>query len=160
MALFRRLDIVYYIQYVNREKTRLRSGSRRRQAEETKWRILGAAKRLFSQYGIDRVTIEEIATEAKVASPTIFALFQSKRGLLRAFVDENLFGKRYETLVEQTKAGPPWNGLGWQRRLSGTSMMPNDPKWVFSEARPPSLPSLRNSNENWNYVDPSDRRGR
>jgi hypothetical protein len=44
----------------------------------------------------------------------------------RAFVDENLFGKRYETLVEQTKAAPPWNGLGWQRRLPGTSMMPNE----------------------------------
>jgi AcrR family transcriptional regulator len=44
--------------------------SRRRQVEETKRRILGVAKRLFSQSGIDRVTIEEIATEAKVASPT------------------------------------------------------------------------------------------
>jgi AcrR family transcriptional regulator len=89
------------------KKRAYRSESRQRQADQTKGRILRAAKELFSKYGIDKVTIDELAAEADVSSPTIFALFQSKRGLLRALMDEKLFGKRYEALVQEAKAAQP-----------------------------------------------------
>jgi AcrR family transcriptional regulator len=85
----------------SRKKRPYRSETRRKQADETKRRILRAAKELFSKHGIDKVTIDELAAKAEVSSPTIFALFQSKRGLLRALMDENLFGERYETLVAE-----------------------------------------------------------
>jgi AcrR family transcriptional regulator len=89
------------------KKRSYRSESRQRRAAETKRRILRAAKELFSKHGIDRVTIDELAAHAKVSSPTIFALFQSKRGLLRALMDEHLFGEGYEALVEEAKAAHP-----------------------------------------------------
>jgi AcrR family transcriptional regulator len=90
-----------------RKKRSYRSESRRKQAELTKRRILAAAKKLFARYGIDKVTIDKLAAEADVASSTIFALFQSKRGLLRALIDEKLFGKRYEALVQRAISSHP-----------------------------------------------------
>jgi AcrR family transcriptional regulator len=90
-----------------RKKRSYRSESRRKQAELTKRRILAAAKKLFARYGIDKVTIDKLAAEADVSSPTIFALFQSKRGLLRALIDEKLFGKRYEALVQRAISSHP-----------------------------------------------------
>jgi AcrR family transcriptional regulator len=122
-----------------RKRRVYRSESRRRQAEETKRRILGGQRGSFHSMKLIELPIEEIATEAKVASPTIFGLFQSKRGLLSAFVDENLFGKRDETLVEQTKVAHPLERL---RRAASISWYVYDAErseMVFSEARPPSL---------------------
>jgi AcrR family transcriptional regulator len=94
-----------------RKKRPYRSETRRKQADQTKRRILRAAKELFSKHGIDKVTIDELAAKAEVSSPTIFALFRSKRGLLRALMDENLFGERYEALVAEAKAAHPLERL-------------------------------------------------
>lgn len=66
----------------------------------TRNRILDAAKRLFQANGLEFVTIENIANEAQVSSPTIYALFQSKRGILRAIMDEALPSEQFEVLVK------------------------------------------------------------
>jgi AcrR family transcriptional regulator len=80
------------------------SDSRRAGAERTRQRILEAARRLFAKDGFDKVTIAHLAAEAEVAQPTIYAVFQSKSGVLEALLRETLFGERYRELVEAALA--------------------------------------------------------
>src|SRR5215213_6007340 len=78
------------------EKRRYRSGLRNQAAEITQGRVLNAAKTLFARRGIDGVTIAEIAERAGVASSTVYALFKSKEGILRALMEAALFGPRFQ----------------------------------------------------------------
>lgn len=54
-------------------------------------RILSAAERLFSQYGVRRTSMELLAAEAGVAKPTLYAYFRSKEELFRSVVQELIF---------------------------------------------------------------------
>lgn len=78
------------------------SDSRQQQSAQTRKAILKAAKKLFQSGGFDKVKIEEIAAEASVSAPTIYAIFQSKKGILAALIDEALDMKRFEELVNQS----------------------------------------------------------
>src|SRR5512134_968695 len=78
-------------------KRRYVSAVRSRAADATKERVLAAAKTLFARQGIDRVTIAQIATRAHVAVPTVYALYKSKEGILRALMRAALFGQRFQT---------------------------------------------------------------
>lgn len=64
--------------------------------------MLRAAKKLFSSKGINKSTIEQIAELADVATPTVYALFGSKAGIIREIGQTFVFGTRYKTLVEQS----------------------------------------------------------
>jgi AcrR family transcriptional regulator len=65
-------------------------------AEATKARVLDAAKALFARQGIDGVTIAQIAERAGVAGSTIYALYKSKEGILRALMKAALFGPPFD----------------------------------------------------------------
>lgn len=65
-------------------------------AEATKARVLDAAKALFARHGIDGVTIAQIAERAGVAGSTIYALYKSKEGMLRALMKAALFGPPFD----------------------------------------------------------------
>ncbi len=65
-----------------------RSPRRRGHAEETRRRILAAARSLFVQRGYGATTIETIAENAGVAPQTVYAGFASKRGILFALLDQ------------------------------------------------------------------------
>lgn len=78
------------------------SASRNAQAAQTKSRILAVAKNLFESEGFEYVTIEKIAHSAAVSIPTIYSLFQSKRGVLRALMDEALPKEHFDALVEKS----------------------------------------------------------
>jgi len=80
------------------------SSGRKAAAELTRQRILRAARRLFSTHGFDKVTIGQLASEAGVAPPTIYAAYRSKGGVLQALLREALFGSRYDALVKQAMA--------------------------------------------------------
>jgi AcrR family transcriptional regulator len=82
-------------------KRRYVSAQRSEAAEDTKTRILDAAKWLFSRRGIDKVTIAAIAERAGVAASTIYALFSSKAGILRAIMQDALFGVRFRAARER-----------------------------------------------------------
>lgn len=73
-----------------------RSATRVQAAEVTRARILGAAKKLFARKGIDGVTIDQISEKADVASSTVYALFKSKAGILRALMTDALFGPQFK----------------------------------------------------------------
>lgn len=77
--------------------------SRQQAALQTRNRILSAAKMLFEIKGFDKVTIEKIAKKADVSTPTVYAVFKSKRGILLALLDSSLAEEKFNALVEQVK---------------------------------------------------------
>jgi AcrR family transcriptional regulator len=85
----------------SQEKRIYNSESRQAQAVQTRRRILASAKRLFQTNGFEGVTIEELAQAAEVSAPTIYGLFQSKQGVLRALMNEALPPDQYEALTKQ-----------------------------------------------------------
>ncbi len=60
---------------------------RQKQAQATREMIVAAAQALFSEQGYICTTIETIAQRAGVATSTVYAIFGSKRGILRAIRD-------------------------------------------------------------------------
>jgi hypothetical protein len=87
------------------------SESRLVQAAQTRSRILMVAKNLFQTEGFELVTIEKLAKGANVSAPTIYSLFKSKRGVLRALMDEALPPEQYQALVEASKKMPAIESL-------------------------------------------------
>jgi len=60
---------------------------RQRQAQATRSMIVASAQALFLEQGYICTTIETIAERAGVATSTVYAIFGSKRGILRAIRD-------------------------------------------------------------------------
>lgn len=85
------------------KKRSYHSESRQAQSQKTKNRIVASAKMLFESKGFEKVTIEEIAREAHVSAPSIYSIFQSKRGILLGLMDEFLPPEQFEALIEQGK---------------------------------------------------------
>lgn len=77
------------------KRRRYFSDRRTLEAEATRARILVSAKRLIVRNGIDKVTIAEIAGKAGVAESTVYAAYKSKEGILRALMEQSLFGGQY-----------------------------------------------------------------
>lgn len=75
---------------------RYTSDVRAHSAQDTRRRILAAAKALFGRKGIDRVTIADVGARARVAASTVYAIYKSKDGILRALMEQSLFGSRFQ----------------------------------------------------------------
>jgi AcrR family transcriptional regulator len=71
---------------------------RQKRALESQDRILEAARELYSSRGYAETRIEDIAAAAGVSTPTVYAAFQSKRGILDALM---------RRLVAGVPGGPP-----------------------------------------------------
>ena len=77
------------------------STARQQKAQHNRQSILNAAEALFTEKGFDKTMIKDIAAQAKVSMPTIYALFKSKTGVLRAIMDECLPELTHAALVDQ-----------------------------------------------------------
>ena len=82
-------------------KRRYRSERRAEQAEETRRRVLDAARTLFEERGWDGASIVAIAKEARVSEETIYARFQNKRTLLGELVQLAVRGEDPRPIPEQ-----------------------------------------------------------
>lgn len=91
----------------NTKKRVYNSEARVEQASLTRSRILNSAKNLFQKEGFEAVTIESLAKAAEVSASTIYSLFQSKRGILRALMDEALPNSQREALVKEVTPEKP-----------------------------------------------------
>lgn len=79
--------------------------SRRQQrASASQERALAAAERLFAERGYAETTMEAIATDAGIAVPTLYAAFQSKRGLLGRLLDRQVSGERGASVMQTARA--------------------------------------------------------
>lgn len=65
---------------------------RRAQAAATRARIVEAAAAVFETRGYERARIEDVASKAGVAYPTVYKVFGSKRNLLKAALDAAMTG--------------------------------------------------------------------
>ena len=77
-------------------RRRYTSDARKQSAQETRRRILAAAGILITRKGIDRDTIDEIGTRARVAASTVYAIYKSKEGILRGLMEQSLFGPQFQ----------------------------------------------------------------
>jgi AcrR family transcriptional regulator len=80
----------------SRSTRRYVSEVRQQAAEATRASILSTARKLFVRHGIDKVTIAQIAQATGVAPSTIYAVYRSKEGVLRAIMRSTLFGERFQ----------------------------------------------------------------
>jgi AcrR family transcriptional regulator len=80
------------------------AGNHQRQADETRTRIAEAARKLILGPGYGAATMEAIAREAGVATPTVYAVFGSKRNILAELIDRAAFGPAYQDLVGEALA--------------------------------------------------------
>jgi AcrR family transcriptional regulator len=85
------------------EKRSYHSRVRQRQAEETRRRILAAARSLFERQGYAVTTLEAIAELAEVSPKTIAAVFGSKRALLAAVINPEAFSAHVQQLIEELR---------------------------------------------------------
>jgi len=76
---------------------------RSKQADETRARIAAAARKLILSRGFEAATIEAIAREAKVAVPTVYAVFGSKRRILTELVERAAFGPVFQKLIGEAE---------------------------------------------------------
>jgi len=79
---------------------------RSKQADETRARIAGAARKLILSRGFEAATVEAIADEAGVAVPTVYAVFGSKRRILAELVDRAAFGPVFQKLIGEAEHLP------------------------------------------------------
>ncbi|MCI3238863.1 MULTISPECIES: TetR/AcrR family transcriptional regulator [Streptomyces] len=75
-----------------RGRRRYDSPLRDQRARQTRQAIVAAATRLFVARGYAATSFADIAADAAVARPTVFAAFGSKAALLREVVDQALAG--------------------------------------------------------------------
>lgn len=83
-----------------------RSDVRRRQADETRSRIVDAAEALIGESGYAAVTIDAVARRAAVSPQSVYAVFGSKAGLFDAVVDRARFDAGYQQLLEAVQSQP------------------------------------------------------
>jgi AcrR family transcriptional regulator len=86
------------------EKRPYHSRVRQRQAEETRRRILEAARSLFESCGYAVTTLEAIAEMAEVSPKTIAAVFGSKGALLAEVINPESFNTSVQQLIEELRA--------------------------------------------------------
>jgi AcrR family transcriptional regulator len=77
------------------------SPRRREQAAATRSAILDAAQRLFERQGYAATTIAAIASEAEVATKTVYLAFETKSGVLRALWNQQLRGDEADVPVSE-----------------------------------------------------------
>jgi AcrR family transcriptional regulator len=76
---------------------------RSKQADETRARIAGAARKLILSRGFEPATIGAIAREAGVAVPTVYAVFGSKHHILTELVDRARYGPEFQKLIGEAE---------------------------------------------------------
>src|SRR6266446_1544724 len=74
---------------------------RRRQAGDTRRRIVETTRQLLQSEGYAGMTIEAIARRAEVSAQSVYGIFKSKTGILTELLDQATFGADYEDAVRQ-----------------------------------------------------------
>lgn len=90
--------------------------SERRDASDNRQRIVKAAQKLFDKYGVEQVSMNQIASEAQVGSATLYRRYNNKSDLCLDLIKDNIdtFFKDIDHYLEQNHSAPP------SQRLRGT----------------------------------------
>lgn len=104
------MAFIRYTRVVSRKE--YRSPLRERRAEETRHRILQAARERFEETGFAAATIDQIAERAGVSPATVYADFRSKAGIIAAMLEhlEERAGMDWR-IPEMLEEGDPHRSL-------------------------------------------------
>ena len=80
---------------------RYHSPTRQKNADETRSRVVDAARTLLIENGYDGTTIDGIARAAGVSTQTVYAAFGSKRGIVAELLERARFGPAYGEVVSR-----------------------------------------------------------
>jgi len=75
-------------------------GRMERKKEETANRIIDTAIALFDQYGLDAVTMEQIARVADVAKGTLYNYFPAKEAIIAAYMQRTFMQRNPQRLTD------------------------------------------------------------
>ncbi|HET6872903.1 MAG TPA: TetR/AcrR family transcriptional regulator [Sporolactobacillaceae bacterium] len=80
----------------------------RRDAALNRQRILDTASKLFQQFGVEHVSMNQIATEARIGPGTLYRRYRNKGELCQDLIKDNvvLFFEDIETYIEENGAEP------------------------------------------------------
>jgi len=138
-----------------RNPRKYQSHIRTQQAESTRQKILAAAMALFKSGGYDQTAIEAIAQKAGVSTPTIYAVFGSKKAILKQLVESAMFGQPYQEAVDRVFfSTDPMDRL---RSMSGVARSVHDAKNAVLElfrgagVVSPEIATLQKENESRRY---------
>lgn len=81
----------------------------RRDAAENRQRILEAAIRLFEQYGVEQVSMNQIAIEAQIGPGTLYRRYRNKSELCLDLMKDNIVNlfDEIEFLLDEQRSAPP-----------------------------------------------------
>jgi AcrR family transcriptional regulator len=82
-------------------KRTYKSPVRKRQAGDTRVRIIEAARALLQREGYAGMTIDGIAQRAEVSAQSVYAIFKSKTGILIDLLDQSTFDADYDDAVRR-----------------------------------------------------------
>jgi len=86
------------------KRTKYTSALRAEQSRSTHARVVTAARKLVIAQGFDDTTIADIAREAGVSVQMVYALFGSKRGIIKVLIEKARFGQGYAEIVKRARA--------------------------------------------------------
>lgn len=80
----------------------------RRDAALNRQRILDTASKLFQQFGVERVSMNQIATEAQIGPGTLYRRYRNKGELCQDLIKDNvvLFFEDIETYIAENGSEP------------------------------------------------------
>ncbi len=65
-------------------------------------KVIETARKLFTEYGYKKVSMDEIARESNVTKKTIYTYFKDKDSMFKYFIDEEI--KHMREIIEKVKA--------------------------------------------------------
>lgn len=95
------------------DKTNTTSRSERRDAAENRQRILDVASTLFELHGVERVSMNQIASEAQIGAGTLYRRYRNKSELCMDLIKDNaaLFFDDVEIYSQENAQYPPTERL-------------------------------------------------
>lgn len=86
-----------------------KSTRRKDQGEATKKKLYETAQRLFNEYGVDNVSVDNIVGDAGVARGTFYVHFESKDALISALISDYVYrvDMDYETFLKDLPPETP-----------------------------------------------------
>lgn len=91
------------------DRTNTTSRLERRDAAENRQRILNVASKLFELHGVERISMNQIASEAQIGAGTLYRRYRNKSELCMDLIKDNaaLFFKDVEIYLLENGNRPP-----------------------------------------------------
>jgi AcrR family transcriptional regulator len=102
--------------------------TRKESQARTRSKLLEAAGKVFACRGLERATVDEVASEAGYTKGAFYANFKSKEDLFLAMLDER-FGKRLDEIDRVMESGAPVEDQARQAGRDFSEYLASDPEW-------------------------------